>query len=197
VFFDGGAGGNGNRGGRAGLDQACQTAKTALNLPQQQARAVISVTLTDDIFHMPENYQIPRTAPHIVSPLGIELGASWNVLWRGGAPPSLVCSGVMPVGTKTWLSGTKKDKLAFPNSSADAPGYGLYDYTQDSANVFSNNACNGWTLDSYDPNTQARVGSAIADGDALDDPRFFYYLVFSCDAANGHILCAAYNPATP
>jgi hypothetical protein len=197
VFFDGGAGGNGNRGGRAGLDQACQTAKTALNLPQQQTHAVVSVTVTDDIFHMPENYQIPRNSPHIVSPLGIELGASWNALWRGAAPPSLVCSGVMPVGTKTWLSGTKKDKLAFPNASADALGYGVYDYTEDSAGVFSNNACNGWTLDTYDPNTQARVGSAIADGDTVDDPRFFYYLIFSCDAANGHVLCAAYNPAPP
>jgi hypothetical protein len=100
----------------------------------------------------------------------------------------------MPVGTKTWLSGTNKAQAALPGESVEKLGYGLYDFTEDSNHVLSNNTCNGWTLDTDDPNTLARVGSAIADGDSLNDPRFFFYLLFSCDAADSHILCAAFDP---
>jgi hypothetical protein len=193
VFFDGGAGGNGNRNGRAGLNDSCAKAKMALNLPQAQSAAVISVSGTDDILHMPETYKIPRQAPHVVSPLGIEFAKSWDAVWLA-APPSLVCTGVMPVGTKTWLSGTNKVQTSLPGEPVNSQGYGLYDFTQDSAGMLSNNTCDGWTLDTDDPNTLARVGSAVADADSVTDPRFFFYLLFSCDAADSHILCAAFDP---
>ncbi len=209
VFFDGGTGGNGNRGGRPGLHTSCTAAKTKLGLLQQATEAVISVSGfdeilghgNDDIFHMPENYKIPRTGTQIVSPLGILVSTSWNDLWMQGVAPSLVCTGIMPADSRTWLTGTQKGNLILPGGDVlkNEFAYGLYDYSQDTGGVFFNNACNGWTSGVYDNNNQARVGSTIADHDFLtmDNPRLFYYRLDSCDVADGNVLCIAYNPVTP
>ena len=157
--------------------------------------AVISVSELDEIYTMPEVYGIPRTSPHVVSPMGIELATSWDQLWQfPGGVPSLVCSGVMPAAAKTWLSGTSLQPFGDPLK----PWYGIYDDTVDSGGVTFNNGCNGWTLGDFDDGNQARIGSTIADHDAGGSAhafRFFYYLVVPCDAASDNILCAAYDPA--
>jgi hypothetical protein len=195
VFYDGGTGTNGARGGRAMLDAKCDAARVALHLTQPAARAVISVDMHDDIFQMPEKYHIPRKTVHVVSPLGIEFAPSWNAIWQTGATPSMVCTGIMPPGVTTWLTGTGKIRLLPPNEAdLTATVYGTYEDTSTPEGVHYDNACNSWTLGTHDTGFQARVGLTTANFDTSSTPRFFFYRLDSCDAADGHVLCAAFNP---
>jgi hypothetical protein len=101
----------------------------------------------------------------------------------------------MPPTSRTWLSGTGKATAGVTGEDAMKPLFGFYDDTTVTNTDPSNNTCNGWTLGVFDNNNLARVGSTTADKDALDTPpRFFGYRVDACSAANGNILCVAYDP---
>jgi len=198
VFFNGGTGTSGDRKGRTGLRTSCQTAKAALGLPQQATEAVISVSVADQILEMPENYGIPRTSPHVVSPLGIEIAPSWNDVWRALSVPSLVCTGVMPPTVTRWLTGTSGSaKSTIPSDPNPANTYyGLWEYSADMGGNQFNNSCNGWTLADFDLGIKARVGSTIADHDAGADghPRLIDYLALDCNTATYNVLCVAFDP---
>src|SRR6478736_3690584 len=174
----GGTGESGNRMGRAGLDAACATAKTKLQLQHSKTRAVISVDLNDQILDMPEHYGIPHQSRPIVSSVGLEVAKDWNTLWTSpGDSPSLVCSGVMPPSSLQWLTGTGNKKQTGVLQDATVAVFGLWDFSGDlSGTAVYNNACNGWTLGVFDSVTSAHVGSTIADHDngSLDvHPRLF------------------------
>jgi len=197
IFFDGGPGTNGNRGGRgssvpplSGLDGACATAKAALHLPGSEVHAVISVAQNDAIFDMPRNYGLPKHAKPVVSPLGISLAQDWYAIWTKAQTPSLVCSGVMPVGVKTWLTGTSLSKQPDPLESVNDTYYGFASGLVGG----ENNTCNGWTAGNLDSAVRAQVGSAIASNDTDAPPFFINRFVTSCDAATSNILCATYDP---
>lgn len=204
VFFDGGTGANGDRTNgsptaREGLNKTCEAAKTALHLPHSMAVAVISVDFEDQIYKMPEKYRIPREGAKIVSPLNVELAPSWNSLWLGAAPPSLVCTGVMPVGSQRWLTGSTSAKAMPPGDQDPAHSYyGVWDSTSDMFGNAYNNACNGWTQGAFDPATKAHTGSTTAhhDGGSTEmRPRFIDYVLVECDAVkDDHVLCIAFNP---
>jgi hypothetical protein len=198
IFFDGGKGTNGARGGRgssvppySGLDGACATAKQTLQLPGSEVHAVISVDPLDEIFDMPALYHLPAKGKPIVSPFGIELAAEWNSLWLAGYCPSLVCTGVMPVGTKTWLSGTGSARQAVDQAGLQ-PAYGTYSGIPHG----ENETCEGWSTGDFSNSVRAQVGSAIANNDQtpMSQPYFIIRLIKSCDVATDNILCATYDP---
>jgi hypothetical protein len=203
VFFDGGPGTNGNRGGRgssvapySGLDGACATAKDKLALPQSDTHAVISLSLADEIFKMPENYKIPRVGVPVVSPLGIQIADSWNGVWplATGIPISLVCAGVMPANVDTWLTGSGKTGEQSPQDQFTSLA-GVYEFVTDLSGAEYSHACSGWSFATNDPDVQASVGSTYSQKDGgLDGfPRFIKYLLYSCDQATSNVLCVAYN----
>lgn len=202
VLFDGGAGGNGNRGGRgssvapySGLDGACAAAKDKLALPQSETHAVISLTLADEIYKMPERYGIPRVGVPVVSPLGIQIADSWNGIWRStGIPVSLVCAGVMPPNVDTWLSGSSKGGEQNPQDPFTSL-YGVYEFTVDLGGTEYSHACNQWSFADNSPDVQASVGSTISQNDGGQDgfPRFIKYLLYACDQATSNVLCVAYD----
>lgn len=194
VFFDGGPGQSGNRGGRTGLDAACAAAKTALHLPQAASHAVISVSLGDQIYDMPEHYKIPRTSPHVVSPLGLEVASSWDAIWKPtGIPHSLICAGVMPETVHSWLTGTGNATIGTEESGRY---FGLWDYGTDLAGDQFSHSCNEWGFGTDDPDVQAVVGSTSSqlDGGGDGNPYFIKRFLISCEAATDHILCVAYDP---
>ena len=200
VFFDGGSAPNQNRNGRfgqngkPGLDDACKAARDALGLAQKETHAVISFGREDQIFDMPEKFMIPRRTRRVVSPLGIQIAASWNAAWSPKSAPSLICAGVMPPTVKTWLTGTSKATQAGIPPDPDDPFevlFGLYDFGTDLAEVEYNRTCNGWTLGDKSDTLQARVGSTEADN---HDPFFIALYLVDCDSPNRHILCEAHDP---
>jgi len=193
VLFDGGAGGNGNRGGRDGLRSGCQTAKQKLALPQTATEAVISLSEGDQLLNMPEHFHFARKSPHVVSPLGIEFAPNWDAIWNpAGTPTSLICAGIMAPNVETWLTGTS-------NSTSTAidplnPMFGLYEFAVGEMPI--SKACSEWTLGDHDPDIQGRIGSSKAMLDAGPDgyPYFVRYSLVSCEGANDHVLCIAFNP---
>lgn len=192
IFFDGGKGTNGARGGRSGLDAACATAKATLQLPGSEVHAVISVDPADEIFDMPTLYRLPAKSKPVVSRLGIMIAPSWNTIWSTGQTPSLVCTGVMPVGTKTWLTGTGSARQASDPNDVNSGIYGTYSGIPHN----ENETCEGWSTGDFSNTVRAQVGSAIADNDAtpMSQPYFILRLIKSCDVATDNILCATYDP---
>jgi hypothetical protein len=130
-----------------------------------------------------------------VSPIGIAFSPSWNLLWSNvGALPSLVCTGIMPPTSKTWLTGTSgRQSPLVTNGTAY---FGYLDASTDISGALFANACNGWELGTASLATKAHVGSTTADHDDVGDkhPRFIDWRNVECNAADSNILCVAYNP---
>ncbi len=185
VLFAGPAGASGARGGRSGLDAACETERVKLNLTQTVTHAFITISGTDFIAQwgatVPGFQDVPK-GRRVVGPTGIQVASSLVDLVDGSIEQSLECAKVFPVGTGSWLSGNTLACDAVP------PVCGKFETADDT--------CNGWTLGTYDPITQARFGSTT-----LTDNRWLTvatrnapFLRESCDVATDRILCLAYTP---
>ena len=161
----------GTSGGRTGADFLCNVAKPTLPSDYTGYRAFITVSSSDDISHLDNNYGIPTTVniESVAGGTGSRISNNWAGLLNTSTTPlvhSLAVAGVLGTATGYW-TGTDID-----GTIATGTGTG--------------NTCSAWT------SSLSTVTGTIGNSDSTDGT-WLNNSTDTCDVTYA-LLCVAYAP---
>jgi len=165
VVFDGGTRNTGATwSGRTGLDNVCQSAKTAQSIAGGAPHALISVTSVDEIADFPTLYGLP-TNRAFASVSGAVIADDFADLLDGSLDLSIEAAGILLSEPGLWFTGSNADGTA------------------------STNTCQGWTTTVHSNEIRANYGyTGNTDSWWLDGSA-----TATCAAVQYHILCVTWE----